>query len=156
MAIATWADITRIQIGATASDHMIVTEAQVDAFAELSLDNNPLHMDDRVAQEYGFPRRVAHGMLALSLISRLIGTRLPGPGSLWLSQDVQFVAPVLVDDRLEAHVTVQQISLAAGAVVLRTEVCNTDTGAVVLRGTARVRILPRPGVGDQKAVSRKQ
>src|SRR4051794_11925211 len=147
MALATWADITKFQVGSTASCSMTVTQAHVDAFAELSLDDNPLHMDDRVAQEYGFPRRVAHGMLALSLISRLIGTKLPGPGALWLSQDVQFAAPVLVDDSLEAHVTVQQISLAAGAVVLRTEVANTGTGAVVLRGTARVRILPRPEQG---------
>jgi acyl dehydratase len=144
MTLATWADITRIQVGDSASCEMTVTEKHVDAFARLSLDDNPLHMDDNVAHEYGFPRRVAHGLLALSAISRLIGTQLPGPGALWLSQDVQFAAPVLVGDKLEARVTVQQISVAAQAVVLRTEAANLDSGAVVLRGTARVRIIPRP------------
>jgi acyl dehydratase len=143
MGPATWADIAKIQVGDTASCEMTVTEAHVDTFAQLSQDDNPLHMDDRVARQHGFPRRVAPGMLALSAISRLIGTQLPGPGALWLSQDVQFAMPVFVGDRVEARVTVEQVSTGAQAVVLRTEAVNADTQAVVLRGTAKVRILPR-------------
>lgn len=143
MASVRWADINKLAVGDTASCELVVTEQHVEAFAGLSEDTNPLHMDTSVAREYGFPRRVAHGMLALGAISRLVGTRLPGPGALWLSQEVQFAAPVLVGDHLKAQVTVQQISKAAQIVVLRTEVVNTDTGAVALLGSAKVKILQR-------------
>lgn len=135
--------MSAIRIGDTASCELEVTEEQVDTFARLSGDVNPLHMDDAVAQEYGFPGRVAHGMIALSAISRLIGTQLPGPGGLWLSQDVQFAAPVFIGDKLEARVEVQSISTGAQVVVLKTEVANSATQTVVLRGTAKVRIPPR-------------
>ena len=87
--------------------------------------------------------RVAHGLLALGAISRLIGAELPGPGSLWLSHQIQFVTPVLAGDRLKAQVSVKSISLAAQSVVLAAEVVNAATGAMVLRGTAVVRIPPR-------------
>src|SRR5438105_4339171 len=137
MVLATWADISKIQVGDTASCEMTVTEEHVDSFARLSLDDNALHMDDSVAREYGFPKRVAHGMLALSAISRLIGTQLPGPGALWLSQEVQFATPVFVGDTLEARVTVQQLSMGAQVVVLSTEAKNLSTGGMVLRGTAK-------------------
>jgi|SRR5579859_598928 len=136
-------DLDTLEVGTTVSCAWVVTEAQVDAFAQLSEDVNPLHMQTSVAREYGFPRRVAHGLLALGAISRLIGTRLPGPGALWLAQDVQFVAPVLVGDRLEARVTVQQVSTGAQIITLRTEVTNTTTGAPVLVGSAKVKRLQR-------------
>ncbi len=148
MPLSVEADFSRIQLGDTASCEMTVTEEQVDAFARLSLDDNPLHMDDSAAHEYGFPRRVAHGMLALSAISRLIGTALPGPGALWLSQDVQFATPVFVGDTLEATVTVQQLSAGARVVVLATEARNLSTGGMVLRGTAKVRVPPRKPEGQ--------
>ncbi|MFL5733356.1 MAG: MaoC family dehydratase [Chloroflexia bacterium] len=147
MSVATWADVDKIQVGDTASCVMTVTAEQVDTFARLSLDDNMIHMDDAAGRAAGFPGRIAHGMLALSAISRLIGTQLPGHGSLWMSQDVQFAAPVLIGDRVEARVTVEQVSRAAQAVVLRTEAMNPDTGAVILRGTARVRVPPRKAEG---------
>lgn len=143
MSSADWADFSKIQVGDTASCEVTVTEEDVDTFARLSLDDNSLHMDEAVAQSYGFQRRVAHGMLALSAISRLIGTQLPGHGSLWLSQDLQFATPVFVGDTFEARVTVQQLSAAAQVVVLSTEATNLTTGSPVLRGTAKVRIPSR-------------
>lgn len=138
-----WADINRLKIGDAASCDFVVSEKNVATFAELSQDNNPLHMDEQIARSYGFPRRVAHGMLALSAISRLIGTQLPGPGSLWVSQEVKFPAAVFVGDELGARVTVEQVSLAAGMVKLRTEVRNKDSGSIVLLGSAMVKIPPR-------------
>jgi 3-hydroxybutyryl-CoA dehydratase len=144
-----WADISRLKIGDAASCDFVVDEHSVTAFAELSQDDNPLHMDEQVAHACGFPKRVAHGMLALSAISRLIGTQLPGPGSLWVSQEFKFPAPVLVGDVLTARVTVEQISLAVQMVKLRTEVLNKDTGTVVLLGSAMVRI-PRRNGGEVK------
>ena len=140
-----WADISRLKVGDSASCDFIVDEHSVATFAELSADDNPLHMDERTARACGFPRRVAHGMLALSAISRLIGTQLPGPGSLWVSQEVKFPAPVFLGDMLTARVTVAQISLAVGMVKLRTEVRSKNSDSIVLLGSAMVNIPRRNG-----------
>ncbi len=134
---------SRFSVGDTASHEFVVTDEDVDAFARLSADTNPLHMDAKFASELGYPRRVAHGMLALSAISKLIGTQLPGPGSLWVSQELQFVAPVLVGDSLIARVTVVQVSKATRMVALSTEVANRKTGTTVLSGSAKVILLQR-------------
>jgi acyl dehydratase len=146
-----WADINRLKVGDTASCEFAVNNETVATFAELSRDDNPLHMDEQVARSYGFPHRVAHGMLALSTISRLIGTQLPGPGSLWVSQEFKFPAAVLVGDHLSAQVMVEQVSLAAGIVKLRTEVRSKDSGAVVLTGTAMVKIPRRTNAETRPA-----
>lgn len=135
-----WADISRLKVGDTASCDFVVSEGTVETFAGLSRDDNPLHMDEQVARSCGFPHRVAHGMLALSAISRLIGTQLPGPGSLWVSQELKFPAAACVGDHLVAQVTVEQVSLAAGMVKLRTEVHNKNSGSIVLLGSAMVKI----------------
>jgi acyl dehydratase len=136
----TEANIDEIQIGDSATCEWTVTPQQIDAFATFSSDDNPLHMQDSFAMGFGFPGRVAHGMVTLSAISRLIGTRLPGPGSLWMSQEVHFAAPVFVNDEIQARVTVQSVSKAARVVVLLTEAIQLQTKVTVLRGTAKVRI----------------
>ena len=133
-------ELEQIKTGDSANCEFMVSEAAVNAFAALSYDDNPLHTQEAFAQARGFPGRVAHGMLALSTISRLIGTQLPGPGSLWISQELQFAAPVFIGDQLAAKVTVQSVSQAARIVVLQTEVFNAATNAVVLRGIAKVRV----------------
>jgi acyl dehydratase len=135
------AKLNAIRVGDTASCGVTITQSHIDTFVQLTADDNPLHLDPPTARAYGFERPVAHGMLALGAISRLIGTQLPGPGSLWVSQDVKFVAPVLVGDALTATVRVEQISTAAGLVLLKTEVSNAQTGACVLTGTARVKVM---------------
>ena len=133
-------DLDRIQIGDSASLDWTVTNSQIDAFADFSGDNNPLHMQNAFASQLGFAGRVAHGMVTLSAISRLIGTKLPGPGALWMSQEVHFAAPVFVDNTIEAKVTVQSVSKSARVIVLTTEATNSQSKQVVLRGTAKVRI----------------
>ena len=138
-----WADMESIQAGASASCRLVITGELIDGFATLSADVNPLHVDTAAAQACGFPRRVAHGMLALSAVSRLIGTRLPGPGSLWLAQELRFVAPVFVGDVLDARVIVEQVSRGARIVTLRTEVTNVTSGTEVLVGSARVQVVAR-------------
>lgn len=110
----------------------------VQAFADLSGDVNPLHVDAEFAAARGYSRPVAHGLLALGAISRLIGTELPGPGALWMAEDVQFVRPVFVGDTVRASVTVEHVSAAAGVVTLRTEARLERTGETVLTGKARV------------------
>ncbi|MGE0759804.1 MAG: MaoC family dehydratase [Pirellulaceae bacterium] len=137
------AELDRLQVGDTASCEWTVTAELLDSFASFSGDTNPLHMDERFARSCGFPGRVAHGMVALSAISRLIGTRIPGPGALWISQDVHLVAPSFLGDQIEARVTVQAISRAAQVVVLHTEAVNVATRTAILRGTAKVHVPAR-------------
>lgn len=137
---AMWPDISKLKKGQTANCELVVTESMIDEYARFSHDSNPLHMDDGFARELGFTGRVAHGMIAMGMISRLIGTQLPGPGALWIGQEVQFVSPVAAGNRLVARVTIEQISTAVQVVTLSTEAQIADTGAVVLRGIARVRV----------------
>jgi len=135
------ADLRVLQVGDTATCDFQVTADDVQAFARLSHDTNALHLDPEFAQNLGFPAPVAHGMLSLGAISRLIGTRLPGPGALWMSQEVRFTAPVLVGDTLTALVRVERLSLAAGVVQLATTVTNHRTNRPVLEGSAKVKVL---------------
>ena len=145
------ADLARVRVGDTAACDLEVTDQHVAAFAELSQDTNRLHMDAQVAAERGFPRRVAHGMVSLCAISRLIGTELPGHGSLWAAQELRFACPVFVGDTVTARVTVESVSQGAQMIKLRTEVVNKTTGAVVLTGTALVRIPPLHQEGTTRA-----
>lgn len=135
--------LEEIQVGDSAACEMEIDAAALAAFAALSHDDNALHMSDEFAREHGFSGRVAHGMMSLAAISRLIGTQLPGPGALWISQEFQFVTPVFVGDTIAAKVTVQSISTAARIVTLQTEVHNLTSKNVVLRGTAKVRVPSR-------------
>jgi acyl dehydratase len=139
------ATLETVHVGDEASCEFVATEERIRAFADFSLDTNPLHLDPQSARDLGFPQRVAHGMIALTAVSRLIGTQLPGPGSLWVSQEVRFVAPVLLDDPVTVRVVVERVSQATGIVQLKTEANHTIRGSLLLSGTARVRVLGRNG-----------
>jgi 3-oxoacyl-[acyl-carrier protein] reductase len=132
-----------IRVGDSASCELMVTPEVIEAFVAFSGDDNDLHVNADFARAQGFADRVAHGMIALSMISRLIGTRLPGDGALWLSQELQFVEAVVPGDHLRATVVVEKYSAAAGSVILRTEVVKIDPERVVLRGRAGVRMAGR-------------
>ena len=130
-----------ISIGATADETMHVSEATVRAFAEVSGDHNPVHLDATYAGTTRFKQRIAHGMLAGSLVSSVIGNRLPGHGTIYLSQSLTFRAPVFLDDHITAKVTVVE-HMAKGRLRLRTEVYRQD-GTCVVDGEAVV-IPPAP------------
>lgn len=116
-----------------------ITDALIQATATLTGDWNPVHVDEAAARELGESRTVAHGVILLGLVSRLIGTQLPGPGSIWFANDVEFVAPVHAGDEVEVHVRVARVSVATNVVVLdMTARRLPDTP--VLRGTAKVRV----------------
>src|SRR6202035_2821802 len=89
----------------------------VDAFARVSGDSNPLHVDDAFASRTSFGRRVAHGMLSAAYVSGIIGTQLPGPGALWFQQEFEFLVPVLVDDEVEFVVRIDHKSEATRTLV---------------------------------------
>ena len=98
-----------------------ITEKDIDDFAKLSGDDNPVHTNSDFAKKTIFKQKVAHGFLSASLISTLIATKLPGPGSIYLSQNLKFLAPVFIDDLVRVIVTVQEIDHEKKKVKLQTE-----------------------------------
>jgi len=123
------------QLGATASLTKTVTDADITAFAQLSGDVNPVHLDQAYAEKTRFGGRIAHGMLSAGLISAVLGTRLPGPGAVYLSQSLKFLAPVKVGDEVTATATVIAQKEGKPIYTLAT-VCTNGRGERVLEGEA--------------------
>ena len=98
-----------------------ITDKDIDDFAKLTGDNNPVHTNSDFAKKTIFKQKVAHGFLSASFISTLIATKLPGPGSIYLSQNLKFLAPVFIDDLVRVIVTVQEIDHEKKKVRLQTE-----------------------------------
>jgi 3-oxoacyl-[acyl-carrier protein] reductase len=118
----------------------VVAASDVDAFAALSGDDNQLHLDDAFARSHGFRGRVVHGMLLGAWLSRVLGTQLPGPGVLWLSQNIRFARAIYVGDRVEIVVRVKHKADALRTLVLETVVLGPD-GQPALTGEARTMML---------------
>jgi len=110
-----------IKMGMTAAFGKTITEADVLLFAGVSGDTNSLHINEEFAKRTRFGKRIAHGMLSASLISTVLGTRLPGPGAIYQSQTLKFVAPVYLGDTVEARVTVAEINREKRRIVMKTE-----------------------------------
>ena len=128
--------IEDIEIGMSRSLSKTIGDAEIRAFAELSTDHNPVHLDDAYAQDTIFEGRIAHGMLTAALISAVIGEQLPGHGSVYLGQSLKFRAPVRPGDRVEATVSVTLIDHGRRRVTLDCRCCVGDR--VVLEGEALV------------------
>ena len=132
--------ISQLNIGEKASLVKQVTESDVLRFAEITGDKNPIHIDVEYASQTRFKERIAHGLLVASLISAVIGTRLPGIGCIYVSQSLEFKAPVKLGDVIEAEVEIIEKIPEKNRVHLRT-VCYNQDGTVVIDGEAVV--LPR-------------
>lgn len=128
--------IEDLEIGMVRSLQKIVTDQDIEMFAEISTDRNPVHLDDQYAQDTIFEGRIAHGMLTAGLISAVIGEQLPGHGTVYLGQTLKFMAPVRPGDMVEAVVEVLSIDHSRRRVQLKTEARVGET--VVLKGEATV------------------
>ena len=128
--------IEDIEIGMSLHLWKTVTDRDIELFAEVSIDRNPVHLDEAYAQETIFEGRIAHGMLTAGLISAVIGEQLPGHGTVYLGQSLKFMAPVRPDDMVLAEVTVTAIDHSRRRVTLETRCSVGDT--VVLKGEALV------------------
>ena len=131
-----------LNVGQQAMFGRTVTDADIAAFAGVSGDTNPIHLHDGFAKTTRFGQRIAHGMLGASYISTVIGTRLPGPGAVYVSQSLAFMAPVLVGDTITAVATVSAIDVERRRVTLKTQCLNGDK--VVIDGEAIVLVPRRP------------
>ncbi len=132
--------IDQLNIGDRASISKQIAERDVIRFAELTGDINPIHMDKFYAEQTIFGERIAHGMLTASLISAVLGMKLPGPGNIYISQSLKFRAPVKFGDVIEAEVEVIEKIPERNRVRLRTT-CRNQDDTVVLEGEAVV--IPR-------------
>ncbi len=129
--------IKDIKVGDTDSFTKTVTEADVYNFAGVSGDFNPAHINEEYAKNTMFKGRIAHGVLSVSFISTVIGTLLPGPGSIYLSQEVKFRKPVYFHDTITATVKVTEIIEEKERIVLDT-VCTNQKGEEVITGSVLV------------------
>ncbi len=128
--------IEELEIGMTRHLTKQVTDRDIELFAEVSTDCNPVHLDDDYARDTIFQGRIAHGMLTAGLISAVIGEQLPGHGTVYLGQNLKFLAPVRPGDTVRAEVTVLEIDHSKRRVKLATT-CLID-GKPVLKGEATV------------------
>ena len=119
-----------LTVGQSADMTHVVEAADIDAFAQVSGDTNPVHLDEDYAKTTTFQGRIAHGMLSAAYISAVLGTRLPGPGAIYLNQSLRFRRPVRIGDTVTARVTVQALDERRGHVTLSTQ-CLVDGKAVV-------------------------
>ncbi len=125
-----------LEVGMSRSLKKVVTDRDIEMFAEVSTDHNPVHLNDDYAKATMFKGRIAHGMLSAGLISAVIGEQLPGHGTIYLGQSLKFTAPVRPGDEVTATVTVTAIDPAKRRVTLETHCAVGDT--VVIKGEAQV------------------
>jgi 3-oxoacyl-[acyl-carrier protein] reductase len=130
----------RLSVGYTDRVVKTIRREDVDAFAALSGDYNALHVDDEFAARTEFEQRVVHGFLHASLLSTLVGMKIPGPGALYLSQTIDFTRPVFIDDTITAVGTVTSVDQPTRVIGIKTEIVNQH-GQTVLNGEARVKVL---------------
>lgn len=128
------------EVGQQASLRKTVTEADIILFAGVSGDANPVHIDEIAARESRFGRRIAHGMLGASLLSAVLGMRLPGPGTVYLNQTLTFRHPIYIGDTVTASAEIIALRDGKPIATLRTTLVNQD-GALLIEGEAVV-LLP--------------
>ena len=131
-----------LAVGTTASFAKTVTDADIVLYAGISGDTNPVHLDDEFAAGTMFKGRIAHGMLTAAFISAVLGAKMPGPGAIYLSQNLRFRGPVRPGDTVRARATVTAIDPAKRRVTLGTTCTVRD--AVVVDGEAVVMVPSRP------------
>lgn len=127
------------KVGDSASITKSFSSEEVLKFAEVSADSNPIHLDEKTAAESIFGQRVVHGMLVGSLFSGLIGMELPGKGTIYLSQNLRFKAPVFIDQEVTATVEITDIRDDKPIIKLRTSCLNAE-GKTVIDGDAVVMV----------------
>ena len=126
-----------LQAGDKASRITVITDEMIHSFAELTGDTNPVHLDDVYAASTRFGRRIAHGMIPAGLISAALANDLPGPGTVYLSQTLQFKAPVYPGDTITTTVEVKTVRPDKPIATLVT-ICTNQEQKIVLEGEAVV------------------
>jgi acyl dehydratase len=122
--------LEEIKIGMEVSYSQTITDADIKTFAGLSGDHNPIHVSNEYAQNSRYKKRIAHGLMSASFFSALFGTRLPGPGCVYVSQSLQFKRPVYIDDTVIATIIVKSVDLEKRRVFFQT-ICKVKNKIVI-------------------------
>lgn len=130
-------NFNEFKIGMKDSVSKTVTEADVIMYAGITLDTNPAHLNEEHAKNTIFKKRIAHGMLTAGFVSAVLGTKLPGEGSIYLGQELKFTAPVYMGDTITAEAEIIELIPEKNRVILRTTCTNQD-GKIVLDGKAKI------------------
>lgn len=131
--------IDDFHIGQTASIKKTFHTRDVEAFADLSMDYNPIHLDQDFAREHIFEKRIIHGFLVGSLISAVFGTKLPGEGAIYLHQEMDFRKPVFHGEEITATVVVTNIRKESSILFFDTK-CENEKGEIVIDGSAILKV----------------
>lgn len=129
--------VEELKVGQKASHTKTITETDVYLFAGISGDDNPMHINEEYAKNTFFKGRIAHGILSASLISAVLGKQLPGVGTIYMGQDLKFLAPVRFNDTITATVEVIEVNVEKNQARLKTVVTNQE-GREVVTGEALV------------------
>lgn len=129
--------MNELQIGERATLTKTITDADIRLFAQLSGDANPLHLDEEYASTTRFKHRIAHGHYVASMFSTILGTDTPGEGCIYLSQEMQYVAPVYLNDTITAVAEIMEKNVERNRVIISTIALNQDN-QVVIKGQAIV------------------
>lgn len=124
-----------MKLGMKESITKTITAEDVDMFAKISLDVNPVHLDEEYASKTMFKKRIAHGILTTGLISAVLGTKLPGEGAIYMAQELKFMAPVYIGDTITATVEIIELIAEKNRVVVSTT-CRNQEGKEVIVGKA--------------------
>ena len=128
-----------LTIGQSASFTKRITENDINAFAEISGDFNPIHVNEEAAKKSVFGRRIAHGMLSASFISAVLGMYLPGEGTIYLGQNLKFLKPVDIGDEITAKVSVAEVVNADKGIYKLVTQCFNQKDEMVIDGEATVK-----------------
>jgi 3-hydroxybutyryl-CoA dehydratase len=127
-----------LEVGMSATYAKTISESDVYMFAGISGDNNPVHINEEYAKTTPFKQRIVHGMFSAALISTVAGTRLPGPGAIYIDQQIKFRAPVHIGDTAKATLTVTEIDERRRRVIMQTDVHVGETLVATGTGTFMV------------------
>lgn len=134
-------DINNYYVGQSAEYIKELGEEDVNLYAKATGDYNYIHMDEERAKKSFFKGRIVHGMLTAGIISAVIGTKLPGEGNIYLSQNLQFIKYVRIGEKIKAKVTIREIDKRKRIIILDT-LCFNEKEEIVLQGDAKVYLLP--------------
>ncbi|PYC43146.1 acyl dehydratase [Pseudomonas soli] len=130
--------IEKITVGMSASYSQTITDADIKSYAGLSGDHNPVHVNAEYAAESRFGKRIAHGLMSAGFFSAIFGTKIPGPGCVYVSQNLNFLRPVYIDDTVVAEVVVTQVDIEKKRVFFETT-CKVKNKKVIT-GNAEIYI----------------
>ncbi len=136
-----------LQAGQQYQTTHLITDAEIQAFAAVSGDHNPVHLDEEYARQTPFGARIAHGMFLGGLLSGILGTKFPGPGSIYLSQSLKFLRPAYLGETITLKITVLDVRADKPIVRLSTQILNQD-GQTILEGEAVAKV---PGLELREA-----